>query len=76
MVISAIPAVAAEGVNFRVTEHPACALTLLPVEQVEEEIEKSAAPVRDGLAVNMSGPLPMFVSVTVMVGLGAVPTAT
>jgi hypothetical protein len=62
--ISCVPAAAAEGVNFTVTMQLACALTVLAVEHVEAAIVKSAAPEMDGLAVKVSGPLPLFVSVT------------
>ena len=74
--VSCTPAFAAVGVNLRVTVQLAAALTVFAVEQVLAEMVKSVAPESAGLDVKVSGPLPEFVSMTVMVGLGLVPTGT
>jgi hypothetical protein len=67
----ALSACTVEGVNLRVTVQLDPPGTGLAVEQVALEMAKSAklVPVTVGLLVNVSDPLPVFISVTVIAGL-------
>jgi|SRR5208282_2679806 len=67
----ALSAAAVEGVNVRVTVQAPLAATGDAVEQVAAVLVKSAAFVPDiaGLLLNVSGPLPVFISVTNIVPL-------
>jgi len=73
----AFSAALVEGLNVRVTVQLEPAATGEAVEQVAAVIAKSAAfvPVTLGLLVNVSDALPVFISVTVIVGL-VVPLGT
>jgi hypothetical protein len=70
-VSEALSAAIVDGLKVSITVQVAPAATMLAVEQVELVMTKSAAfaPVTAGLLVKVSGPPPVFFSVTVMTGL-------
>jgi hypothetical protein len=73
----ALSAAAVEGVNVTVTVQLLPAATGLAVEQVEAVIAKSAilVPDTEGLLLNVSGPVPVFMTVSI-IGALVEPSAT